>query len=162
VVIRFAGDSGDGMQLTGGRFTSEAVAFGNDLATLPDFPAEIRAPLGTAPGVSSFQVQFADYDILNAGDRPDVLVAMNPATLKSQLPDLRQGHQVNADGFGGPTLRSGGAGPRAEAGLETVLRHDPARQDSAYAYALARLGFEGQSLTSLGIFRQISSPLTTT
>jgi len=83
VVIRFAGDSGDGMQLTGDRFTSEAAAFGNDLATLPNFPAEIRAPAGTLPGVSSFQLHFADYDILTPGDRPDVLVAMNPAALKA-------------------------------------------------------------------------------
>jgi len=79
VVIRFAGDSGDGMQLTGDRFTAEAAAFGNDLATLPNFPAEIRAPHGTLAGVSSFQLHFADYDILTPGDRPDVLVAMNPA-----------------------------------------------------------------------------------
>ncbi|HVW41046.1 MAG TPA: 2-oxoacid:acceptor oxidoreductase subunit alpha [Amycolatopsis sp.] len=88
VVIRFAGDSGDGMQLTGDRFTSEAAAFGNDLATLPNFPAEIRAPQGTIPGVSSFQVHFADYDILTPGDRPDVLVAMNPAALKANVADL--------------------------------------------------------------------------
>src|SRR5256884_7585625 len=85
VVIRFAGDSGDGMQLTGDRFTSEAAAFGNDLATLPNFPAEIRAPAGTLPGVSSFQLHFADYDILTPGDRPDVLVVMNPAALKSNI-----------------------------------------------------------------------------
>ncbi len=88
VVIRFAGDSGDGMQLTGDRFTSEAAAFGNDLATLPNFPAEIRAPQGTLPGVSSFQLHFADYDILTPGDRPDVLVAMNPAALKANIRDL--------------------------------------------------------------------------
>ncbi|GGM52460.1 2-oxoglutarate ferredoxin oxidoreductase subunit alpha [Longimycelium tulufanense] len=101
VVIRFAGDSGDGMQLTGDRFTSEAAAFGNDLATLPNFPAEIRAPQGTLPGVSSFQLHFADYDILTPGDRPDVLVAMNPAALKSNLGDLPQGGTliVNTDEF---------------------------------------------------------------
>ena len=81
VIIRFAGDSGDGMQLTGDRFTQESAVFGNDLVTLPNFPAEIRAPQGTLPGVSSFQVHFADHDILTAGDRPDVLVAMNPAAL---------------------------------------------------------------------------------
>src|SRR6201991_262513 len=91
VVIRFAGDSGDGMQLTGDRFTSEAAAFGNDLATLPNFPAEIRAPAGTLPGVSSFQLHFADYDILTPGDRPDVLVAMNPAALKANIKDLPHG-----------------------------------------------------------------------
>src|SRR5213593_3152895 len=94
VVIRFAGDSGDGMQLTGDRFTSEAAAFGNDLATQPNFPAEIRPPQGTIPGVSSFQVHFADYDILTPGDRPDVLVAMNPAALKANLRDLRPGADI--------------------------------------------------------------------
>ncbi len=101
VVIRFAGDSGDGMQLTGDRFTSEAAAFGNDLATLPNFPAEIRAPQGTIPGVSSFQVHFADYDILTPGDRPDVLVAMNPAALKANIGDVPQGGMiiVNTDEF---------------------------------------------------------------
>ena len=82
VVIRFAGDSGDGMQLTGDRFTSETAVFGNDLATFPDFPAEIRAPAGSLPGVSGFQVHFADHDILTPGDQPNVLVAMNPAALK--------------------------------------------------------------------------------
>jgi 2-oxoglutarate/2-oxoacid ferredoxin oxidoreductase subunit alpha len=97
VVIRFAGDSGDGMQLTGDRFTSEAAAFGNDLATLPNFPAEIRAPQGTIPGVSSFQVHFADYDILTPGDRPDVLVAMNPAALKANVADLPVGGTVIVD-----------------------------------------------------------------
>ncbi|MBK0866724.1 2-oxoacid:acceptor oxidoreductase subunit alpha [Saccharopolyspora sp. HNM0986] len=101
VVIRFAGDSGDGMQLTGDRFTSEAAAFGNDLATLPNFPAEIRAPAGTLPGVSSFQLHFADYDILTPGDRPDVLVAMNPAALKANIRDLPRGGTliVNTDEF---------------------------------------------------------------
>jgi 2-oxoglutarate ferredoxin oxidoreductase subunit alpha len=101
VVIRFAGDSGDGMQLTGDRFTTEAALFGNDLATQPNYPAEIRAPAGTLPGVSSFQIQIADYDILTAGDRPDVLVAMNPAALKSNVGDLPRGGMVivNSDEF---------------------------------------------------------------
>ncbi len=101
VVIRFAGDSGDGMQLTGDRFTSEAALFGNDLATQPNYPAEIRAPQGTLPGVSSFQIQIADYDILTAGDRPDVLVAMNPAALKANVSDLPRGGMViaNSDEF---------------------------------------------------------------
>ena len=101
VVIRFAGDSGDGMQLTGDRFTSEAALFGNDLATQPNYPAEIRAPQGTLPGVSSFQIQIADYDILTAGDRPDVLVAMNPAALKANIEDLPRGGLViaNSDEF---------------------------------------------------------------
>jgi len=97
VVIRFAGDSGDGMQLTGGRFTQESAVFGNDIATLPNFPAEIRAPQGTLPGVSSFQVHLADHDILTPGDSPDVLVAMNPAGLKVNLPDLRPGGTVIVD-----------------------------------------------------------------
>ena len=91
VVIRLAGDSGDGMQLTGNRFTSETASFGNDVSTLPNFPAEIRAPTGTLPGVSSFQLHFADHDIMTPGDAPDVLVAMNPAALKANLTDLPGG-----------------------------------------------------------------------
>jgi 2-oxoglutarate ferredoxin oxidoreductase subunit alpha len=97
VIIRFAGDSGDGMQLTGDRFTQETATFGNDLSTLPNFPAEIRAPQGTLPGVSSFQVHFADHDILTPGDSPDVLVAMNPAALKANLGDLKKGATVIVD-----------------------------------------------------------------
>jgi 2-oxoglutarate/2-oxoacid ferredoxin oxidoreductase subunit alpha len=101
VVIRFAGDSGDGMQLTGGRFTSETALLGNDLSTLPDFPAEIRAPAGSLPGVSGFQIHFSDEDILTPGDAPDVLVAMNPAALKTNLSDLPKGGTliVNTDAF---------------------------------------------------------------
>src|SRR5690349_9450305 len=85
------------MQLTGDRFTQESAGFGNDLATLPNFPAEIRAPQGTLPGVSSFQVHFADHDILTAGDAPDVLVAMNPAALKANLADLPKGATIIVD-----------------------------------------------------------------
>ena len=101
VVIRFAGDSGDGMQLTGDRFTSETASFGNDLSTLPNFPAEIRAPAGTLPGVSSFQLHFADHDIMTPGDAPDVLVAMNPAALRANQADLSAGATVivNTDEF---------------------------------------------------------------
>ena len=101
VVIRFAGDSGDGMQLAGDRFTQETATFGNDLSTLPNFPAEIRAPAGTLPGVSSFQLHFADHDILTPGDDPDVLVAMNPAALKANLDDLPRGADIiaNTDEF---------------------------------------------------------------
>jgi 2-oxoglutarate ferredoxin oxidoreductase subunit alpha len=101
VVIRFAGDSGDGMQLTGDRFTSATAFFGNDLATLPDFPAEIRAPAGTIPGVSAFQIHFSDHDILTPGDAPAVLVAMNPAALQANLKDLVKGGLliVNKDTF---------------------------------------------------------------
>ena len=101
VVIRFAGDSGDGMQLTGDRFTAQTATLGNDLATLPNFPAEIRAPQGTLPGVSSFQLQFADHDVLTPGDAPDVLVAMNPAALAANLGDVPRGGIliVDADEF---------------------------------------------------------------
>jgi 2-oxoglutarate ferredoxin oxidoreductase subunit alpha len=110
VVIRFAGDSGDGMQLTGDRFTSETAVFGNDLATFPDFPAEIRAPAGSLPGVSGFQVHFADHDILTPGDQPNVLVAMNPAALKVNLSDLAKGGTiiVNTDAFSERNLQKAG------------------------------------------------------
>src|SRR3954447_7282578 len=85
VIVRFAGDSGDGMQLVGSRFTDATAVFGNDLATLPDFPAEIRAPAGTIGGVSAFQIHFASRDIMTPGDSPNVLVAMNPAALKANF-----------------------------------------------------------------------------
>ncbi|WP_432194240.1 2-oxoacid:acceptor oxidoreductase subunit alpha [Streptomyces sp. bgisy027] len=127
VVIRFAGDSGDGMQLTGDRFTAQAAAFGNDLATLPDFPAEIRAPAGTLPGVSSFQLHFADHDILTPGDRPDVLVAMNPAALRANLKDLARGGIVivNTDEFGKRALAKAGypADPLADGSLDDYQVH---------------------------------------
>jgi 2-oxoglutarate ferredoxin oxidoreductase subunit alpha len=101
VVIRFAGDSGDGMQMTGTQFTNTSAMIGNDLSTLPDFPAEIRAPAGTLPGVSAFQVRIADYDIHTPGDAPDVLVAMNPAALRKELKDLKPNGVVivNTDEF---------------------------------------------------------------
>jgi 2-oxoglutarate ferredoxin oxidoreductase subunit alpha len=110
VTIRFAGDSGDGMQLTGNRFTSATAQLGNDLATLPDFPAEIRAPAGSLPGVSGFQLHFADHDILTPGDAPDVLVAMNPAALKTNLDDLERGGTliVNSDAFTRGNLKKAG------------------------------------------------------
>ena len=110
VVIRFAGDSGDGMQMTGSQFTNTSALFGNDLSTLPDFPAEIRAPAGTLPGVSAFQVRIADYDIHTPGDAPDVLVAMNPAALKKELPDLKPNGIViaNTDEFGERNLTKAG------------------------------------------------------
>ena len=91
VTIRFAGDSGDGMQLTGGRFTQTTAIVGNDLSTLPDFPAEIRAPAGSLAGVSAFQLKFSSKDIHTPGDKPDVLVAMNPAALKVHQKDLIPG-----------------------------------------------------------------------
>jgi 2-oxoglutarate ferredoxin oxidoreductase subunit alpha len=110
VVIRFAGDSGDGMQLTGERFTSETASFGNDLSTLPDFPAEIRAPAGSPAGVSGFQLHFSDHDILTPGDAPNVLVAMNPAALRSNIKDLPRGNDlvVNTDAFTPGNLKKAG------------------------------------------------------
>jgi 2-oxoglutarate ferredoxin oxidoreductase subunit alpha len=110
VVIRFAGDSGDGMQLTGDRFTSATALFGNDLATLPDFPAEIRAPAGTVPGVSAFQIHFSDDYVLTPGDQPGVLVAMNPAALKAHVADLLPGGLliVNRDSFEKRNLEKAG------------------------------------------------------
>ncbi|MGW7614141.1 2-oxoacid:acceptor oxidoreductase subunit alpha [Streptomyces sp. NPDC054766] len=127
VVIRFAGDSGDGMQLTGDRFTAGAAAFGNDLSTLPDFPAEIRAPAGTLPGVSSFQLHFADHDILTPGDAPDVLVAMNPAALKANIEDLPRGAEiiVDADEFTERALRKVGyhASPLEDGSLDGYRLH---------------------------------------
>src|SRR5205809_2060560 len=101
VTIRFAGDSGDGMQLTGTQFTNTSAIVGNDISTLPDFPAEIRAPAGSLPGVSGFQLHFADHDILTPGDAPNVLVAMNPAALKTNIADLPRGGTliVDADAF---------------------------------------------------------------
>ncbi len=110
VIIRFAGDSGDGMQLTGTQFSDTAAIFGNDISTLPDFPAEIRAPAGTLAGVSGFQVNFASQDILTPGDAPQVLVAMNPAALKANLPDLEPGGTiiVNTDAFTDANLKKAG------------------------------------------------------
>jgi 2-oxoglutarate ferredoxin oxidoreductase subunit alpha len=110
VVIRFAGDSGDGMQLTGTQFTRTAAFLGNDVSTLPDYPAEIRAPAGSLPGVSAFQLQFGSIDVLTPGDVPDVLVAMNPAALKVSLPELPRNARivVNTDAFTPQNLRKAG------------------------------------------------------
>jgi 2-oxoglutarate ferredoxin oxidoreductase subunit alpha len=110
VTIRFAGDSGDGMQLTGTQFTRTSAVFGNDISTVPDIPAEIRAPQGSLPGVSAFQVSFSSFDIYTPGDRPDVLVAMNPAALKVHLPDLPKGGIVivNTDEFNDTNLKKAG------------------------------------------------------
>ncbi|MFN2390169.1 MAG: 2-oxoacid:acceptor oxidoreductase subunit alpha [Actinomycetota bacterium] len=122
VVIRFAGDSGDGMQLTGDRFTSATAVFGNDLVTMPDFPAEIRAPAGTLAGVSAFQIHFSDRDILTPGDQPGVLVAMNPAALKANLADLVPGGLliVNKDSFEERNLEKVGyrSNPLSDGSLE--------------------------------------------
>jgi 2-oxoglutarate ferredoxin oxidoreductase subunit alpha len=122
VIIRFAGDSGDGMQLTGDRFTSASAMFGNDLATLPDFPAEIRAPAGTLAGVSAFQVHISDHEITTPGDAPNVLVAMNPAALRNELPRLESGGTVivNSDSFEERNLHKAGyeANPLTDGSLE--------------------------------------------
>src|SRR5271170_4402017 len=106
-VIRFCGDSGDGMQITGSQFTNTVALYGNDLATFPDFPAEIRAPAGTLPGVSGFQVHFSSNDVYTPGDSVDVLIAMNPAALKMNLADLKPNGIliVNLDDFGDLDLR---------------------------------------------------------
>ncbi|QJT03420.1 2-oxoacid:acceptor oxidoreductase subunit alpha [Streptomyces asoensis] len=127
VIIRFAGDSGDGMQLTGDRFTSETASFGNDLSTLPNFPAEIRAPAGTLPGVSSFQLHFADHDILTPGDAPNVLVAMNPAALKANIGDVPRGAEiiVNTDEFTKRAMQKVGyaASPLEDGSLDGYQLH---------------------------------------
>ena len=130
VIIRFAGDSGDGMQLTGDRFTSSTASFGNDLATLPDFPAEIRAPAGTLPGVSAFQLHFADHRISTPGDAADVLVAMNPAALKSNLTYLKRGGDliVNTDEFAKRAVQKVGyaSNPLEDGSLESYQVHEVA------------------------------------
>ena len=127
VVVRFAGDSGDGMQLTGNQFTSTAAAVGNDLATFPDFPAEIRAPAGTLPGVSGFQIQFAAEEVFTPGDQPDVLVAMNPAALRANLRDLPANGIliVNTDSFKDNDLRKAGyeANPLEDGSLDAYQLH---------------------------------------
>ncbi|HWS44301.1 MAG TPA: 2-oxoacid:acceptor oxidoreductase family protein, partial [Acidimicrobiia bacterium] len=124
VVIRFAGDSGDGMQLVGDRFTELSAAFGNDLATFPNFPAEIRAPAGTLAGVSSFQVHISDHDIVTPGDTPNVLVSMNPAALRANLRDLVPGSTllINVDTFDTRNLDKAG------------YTQNPLRDDSLAAY----------------------------
>ena len=127
VIIRFAGDSGDGMQLTGGRFTDATAVVGNDLATLPNFPAEIRAPAGTLAGVSAFQIHFASRDILTPGDAPNVLVAMNPAALKANRDELDRGATiiVNEDAFSKRNLEKAGyeASPLEDGSLEAYRVH---------------------------------------
>ncbi len=142
VIIRFAGDSGDGMQLTGDRFTQQSAAFGNDLSTLPNFPAEIRAPQGTLPGVSSFQVHFADHDILTPGDAPDVLVAMNPAALRANLSDLPRGATVIVD------THDFSARNLSKAGYTT----NPLEDDSLGAYAVHQLDLTGMTVEAVKEF----------
>ncbi len=149
VVVRFAGDSGDGMQVAGSRFTDASALFGNDLATLPNFPAEIRAPAGTLPGVSSFQVQIADFDILTAGDAPDCLVAMNPAALMSNLKDLVQGGTlvVNSDAFEERNLTKAGyeANPLEDGSLDSY-RTIKVPMDSLTKEAVKDTGVSGRSV----------------
>ncbi len=142
VIIRFAGDSGDGMQLTGDRFTQESAAFGNDLSTLPNFPAEIRAPQGTLPGVSSFQVHFADHDILTPGDAPDVLVAMNPAALRANLGDLPKGATVIVDSHDFTTRNLTKAGYSA----------NPLEDDSLAEYAVHPVDLTGMTVEAVKEF----------
>jgi 2-oxoglutarate ferredoxin oxidoreductase subunit alpha len=128
VIVRFAGDSGDGMQLTGSQFTSETALLGNDISTLPDFPAEIRAPAGSLPGVSGFQLHFADFDILTPGDEPNVLVAMNPAALKTNINDLPKGGTliVDSDAFKDRNLQKAGyaANPLEDGSLSEYQVHE--------------------------------------
>jgi 2-oxoglutarate/2-oxoacid ferredoxin oxidoreductase subunit alpha len=127
VIVRFAGDSGDGMQLAGAQFTTETALLGNDLSTLPDFPAEIRAPAGSLPGVSGFQVHFADHDIVTPGDQPNVLVAMNPAALKTNIKDLPKGGTliVNSDAFNDRNLQKAAyaANPLEDGSLDEYQVH---------------------------------------
>ncbi|MDP9121062.1 MAG: 2-oxoacid:acceptor oxidoreductase subunit alpha [Acidobacteriota bacterium] len=151
VVIRFAGDSGDGMQLTGSQFTNTSALLGNDLSTLPDFPAEIRAPAGTLPGVSAFQVRIADYDIHTPGDSPDVLVAMNPAALRKNLPDLKPNGIliVNTDEFHARAFARAGlaSDPLADPGLDRF------KVFKVELGTLTRRALEGSGLDNRGMDR---------
>ncbi|MGH7198635.1 MAG: 2-oxoacid:acceptor oxidoreductase subunit alpha [Candidatus Omnitrophota bacterium] len=139
VTIRFAGDSGDGMQLTGDQFTDTSALMGNDIATLPDFPAEIRAPQGTLPGVSSFQIQFSKNDIFTAGDAPDVLVVMNPAALKVNLGDLLKGGLLvaNTDSFNEENLKKAG------------WKSNPLLDNTLKDYAVLRVPFSSLTKNAL-------------
>ena len=144
VIIRFAGDSGDGMQLTGDRFTSASALFGNDLATLPDFPAEIRAPAGTIAGVSAFQVHISDHEITTPGDAPNVLVAMNPAALRSDLHRLEPGGSVivNTDAFTERNI--------AKAGYDSDPLHD-GTLDGYKVYEIPMTDLTKKSVEHLGV-----------
>jgi len=140
VVIRFAGDSGDGMQLTGDRFTSVSALFGNDIATLPDFPAEIRAPAGTLAGVSAFQIHISDHEISTPGDAPNVLVAMNPAALKANVGDLPRGGTliVNVDSFEERNLTKAGY-------TENPLHDDTLKAFTVYEVPMTSLTIQATS-----------------
>jgi 2-oxoglutarate ferredoxin oxidoreductase subunit alpha len=148
-VIRFAGDSGDGMQITGSQFTNTTALFGNDLATFPDYPAEIRAPAGTLPGVSGFQVHFGASDVYTPGDAVDSLVAMNPAALRVNLPDLKRGGVliVNADDFRETDLRKAGmaSNPLEDRSLEDY-RFFPVELTKLTRAALRETGLDAKSM----------------
>ena len=148
VVIRFAGDSGDGMQLTGDRFTNATAVLGNDLATLPDFPAEIRAPAGTVHGVSAFQIQFASTDILTPGDHPGVLVAMNPAALKAELGSVEKGGVVivNEDAFTDRNLQ--------KAGLHARTRSQDGTLDGYQLFKVPMTSITVRAVEELGLSRK--------
>ncbi|HEU0075040.1 MAG TPA: 2-oxoacid:acceptor oxidoreductase subunit alpha [Dehalococcoidia bacterium] len=172
VTIRFAGDSGDGMQLTGTQFTKTSAVFGNDISTVPDIPAEIRAPQGSLPGVSAFQVSFSSFDIYTPGDRPDVLVAMNPAALKVHLPDLPKGGIVivNTDEFNETNLKKAGyaANPLRDNSLQAYRVFEVAI-GALNARALESLDLSSQevdrskNMFALGLmFWMYSRPLDTT
>ena len=139
VNIRFAGDSGDGMQLTGNRFTTETALFGNDLRTFPDYPAEIRAPAGTLAGVSAFQISFASREIHTPGDAPDILVAMNPAALKSNIGDLKYGGTiiVNSAQFNQRNL------------VKVGYQENPLENDALMAYKVHAINISGLTATAL-------------
>ncbi len=151
VTIRFAGDSGDGIQLVGGQFTTSTAIAGNDLSTLPDFPAEIRAPAGTLPGVSGFQIHFSSRDVLTPGDEPDVLVAMNPAALKANVKDLKKGGIliINSDSFlPGNLTKAGCATNPLEDGSLSDYRVIPVELSRLTGNALA-----GMALTKVQVER---------
>lgn len=147
VAIRFAGDSGDGMQLTGTQFTNTAAVFGNDISTMPDFPAEIRAPVGTLAGVSGFQVHFSSSDILTPGDAPQVLVAMNPAALKVCLPELERGGViiVNTDAFTKQNLAKAG------------YTQNPLETDALRGYQLLQVPMTSLNREALSDFTTLSN-----
>ncbi|MCK5923739.1 MAG: 2-oxoacid:acceptor oxidoreductase family protein, partial [Methylococcales bacterium] len=139
IVILFAGDSGDGMQLTGTQFTNTSAIFGHDVSTMPDYPAEIRAPAGTLAGVSGFQLQFASTDVLTPGDAPQVLMAMNPAALKKSLPQLERGGiiVVNSDAFTSNNLKKAG------------YSSNPLEDESLKGYQLLAVPITSMNRTSL-------------
>ena len=173
VTIRFVGDSGDGMQLTGTQFTRTTAVYGNDLATLPDFPAEIRAPTGSLPGVSGFQLSFSSNDIYTPGDNPDALIAMNPAALRTNVGDLREGGLliVDEDEFSQQNLRKAGydANPLEDGSLSAyqVVRVNITRNNEAALEDLTGLGakqrFQSRNFYALGLVLWLfSRPLDTT